>query len=104
MSDERTNPASSVFEGRVVVSGGSNSDEIILNTVEAFDHVGDTWEKMPNMINGRFGHKSIAVKNKLFVVGGIDTNDCEVFDSTTNKFTVLKQPILASRYDFYESF
>ena len=96
-------PTSSAFEGRIVVSGG-NYNFVRLNTVEAYDHVGETWENMPNMINGRYCHKSVAVKHKLFVVGGLDTNDCEVFDSTTSKFTVLKQPTLASRYDLYESF
>ena len=102
MMHARSISACSVFEGRIVVSGGINSER--LNTVEAYDHVGDKWENMPNMINGRFCHKSIPVKNKFFVVGGFDTNDCEVFDSTTNKFTVLKQATLASRYDLYESF
>ena len=89
--------ACSVFEGRVVVSGGLNNG--ILNTVEAYDHVGDVWENMPNMIAGRCEHKTVAVKNKLFVIGGIVTNSCEVYDSNTNKFTLLKQPSLASGFD-----
>ena len=54
---------------------------------------------MPNMINDRYGHKSIAVKNKLFVIGGFLKKDCEVFDSTTNKFTLLKQPTSAFGYN-----
>ena len=89
--------ACSVFEGRVVASGGMNHNNDRLNTVEAYDHVGDTWENMPNMLKVRFGHKSVAVKNKLFVVGGYINSDCEVFDSTTNKFTFLKQTTLASK-------
>ena len=102
MINPRKLSASSVFEGRIVVSGGWFNNR--LNTVEAYDHVRNTWENMPNMINVRYCHKSVAVKNKLFVVGGLSTSNCEVFDSTTNKFTVLKQPTLASRYDLYESF
>ena len=47
---------------------------------------------MPNMIEGRYKHKSVAVKNKLFVIGGL-YRKCEVFDSTTEKFTLLKQPM-----------
>ena len=57
---------------------------------------------MPNMIVRRFCHKSVAVKNKLFVIGGYIK--CEVFDSTTNKFTLLKQPTLASRFNLSEPY
>ena len=35
--------------------------------------------------------------SQLFVIGGFVRNDCEVFDLTTNKFTLLKQPRPASR-------
>ena len=91
--------ACSVFEGRIVVSGGTYN-HIRLKTVKAYDHVGDTWENISNMVIERFGHKSVAVKNKLFAIGGLNTNDCEVFNSTTNKFTLLKQPTLASKYNF----
>ena len=103
MNNARRDKDCSVFEGRIVVSGGRNNFGI-LNTVEAYDHVGDTWENMPNMINERCGHKSVAVKNKLFVIGGLYINYCEVFDSTTNKFSQLKQPTLASGFDLYRPF
>ena len=94
MGNARRASACSVFEGRIVVSGGSNNFRS-LNAVEAYDHVGDAWENMPSMIHKRFHHKSVAVKNKLFVIGGHSTSNCEVFDSTTNKFTLLNQPTLA---------
>lgn len=41
------------------------------------------------MIEERCFYKSTAVKSKLFVVGGSDTNNFVVLDSTTNKFTRL---------------
>ena len=99
MNNARRLSACSVFEGKIVVSGGYYNAS--LNTVEAYDHAGDTWENMPNMIDEREGHKSVAVKNKLFIVGGYSTNNCEVFDSSTNKFTMLKQPTYASGIDVY---
>ena len=43
------------------------------------------------MIERRARHKSVAIKNKLFVVGGTKLT-CEVFDSTFNKFVLLKSP------------
>ena len=96
--------ACSVFEGRVVASGGMNHNNDRLNTVEAYDHVGDTWETLPSMIDERRGHKSTAVKNKLSVVGGIFTSNCEVFDSTANKFAILEQPTSFSWFILYEPF
>ena len=54
------------------------------------------------MINERYYHKSVAVGHKFFVVGGMFINDCEVFDSTTNNFTLLKEPILASGFDLHD--
>ena len=96
MSQPRTYTACSVFEGRIVVSGGFNINGS-LRTVEVYDHIADTWSKMPNMVKDKFGHKSVAVKNKLFVVGGINTISFEVFDSHTDKFTLLKEPQLGFR-------
>lgn len=75
----RANTAFSVFEGRIFVSGGCGNN-YELNTVEAHDHVADKWKKLPDMIQKRYYHKSVAVKNKLFVVGGFYTNNREVYD------------------------
>ena len=101
MSQPIRNSACSVFEGRIVVSGGFNINDS-LKIVEAYDHVGDTWSSMPNMIENRFGHKSVAVKNKLFIVGGINTVSFEVYDSNTEKFSLLKEPQLGIRKVLYE--
>ena len=89
MNDARSCSACAVFEGIIVVSGGFGQNET-LNTVEAYDYVADSWSHMPNMIETRARHKSVAIKNKLFVVGGIYSTTCEVFDSTCNKFALLK--------------
>ena len=95
MNEVRTRLACSVFEGRVVVSGGLRGSIFIndlLNTVEAYDHVANTWFKLPNMIKARYYHKSIAIKNKLFIVGQDVTKTCEVLNSNTNKFCLLNTP------------
>ena len=39
----------------------------------------------------KFGHKSVAVKNKLLVVDGCDANSCEVFDLSAGKFAMLSK-------------
>ena len=80
----------SVFQGRIVVSGG-NHDGGRWETVEAYDHVLNCWSPMPDMNAKRYLHKTCVVKNKMFVVGGcFYTSDCEVFDSLSNMFVWLK--------------
>lgn len=54
-----------------------------LTTVEVYDHLRDRWS--PRMIERRRGHSLVAIRNKLFVVGGTDQQGhkpCEVMDSS----------------------
>ena len=93
LKERRFDAACAVFEGRIVVSGGWYYDNDI-KTVEAYDHVADAWVFMPDMNEDRCHHKSVAIRNKLFVIGGGHWSrglTCEVFDSTCNKFAYLKQ-------------
>ena len=87
MNDARCDASCVVFEGRIVVSGGFIG--LNLNTVEAYDHIVDSWTKMPNMIVRRSSHKSVAFKNKLFIVGGLCESSIEVFDSNCYQFVLL---------------
>ena len=104
MQERRENPASCVLEEKIIVSGGTQKpdDDFVdfvnfydvegkktLNTVEAYDPIDDTWTEFPSMNYSRCRHKSVVVKNKLFVIAG-GTNINEVYDSTSKKFTVLK--------------
>ena len=89
MNQSRYYASSTVFEGKIVVSGGINNE--FLTTVEAYDHVANTWTNMPEMVEERYHHKSVAVKNKLFMVGG-NNKTCEVYDSISKKFVLLKSP------------
>ena len=101
----RSLAACTVFEGRVVVLGGKHSyfPDVTLNTVEAYDQQTDTWSYMPNMIERRGGHSSVAYKNKLFVTGsyyGNGREPCEVFDSTCNHFVFLKKKPNSATFRF----
>ena len=104
MNEKREDPTACVFEEKIIVSGGIQhpDDDFVnyvnfydgnfdrrLNTVEAYEPINDTWTEFPTMNYSRCYHKSVVVKNKLFVLaGGTDIN--EVYDSTSKKFTVLK--------------
>ena len=90
METARERSACAVFEGKIVVSGGSNFGRP-LSTVEAYDHVANEWTNMPYMVEERCRHKSVAIKNKLYMFGGF-TKASEVYDSTCEKFVSLKYP------------
>ena len=92
MNEARCDASCVVFEGRIVVTGGFNINNIKLNTVEAYDHIDDSWTNMPNMVERRQCHKSIALRNKLFLVGRVVYGgNVEVFDSHCNKFVLIKE-------------
>ena len=90
MNQARFNASCALFEGRIVMSGGISDEHVEINSVEAYDHVDDSWSSMPNMIEARGLHKSVAMRNKLFIVGGWTTRSCEFLDSCCNKFVLLK--------------
>ena len=110
LTERRREAACAVFEGRVVVSGGERYhdgdavgedekrnfyfdcfDEVVkvLKTVEQYDPFSDAWSGFPSMINARCRHKSVAMKNKLFVIGG-GTEKCEVYDSDCKAFVAIR--------------
>ena len=91
MKSARMLLSSAVFEGRIVVSGGKQSNVgAPLSSVEAYNSEVDSWSKMPDMVKARYFHRSVAMRNKLFVIGGPTSKPCEIFDSTCNKFALLK--------------
>ena len=98
MLKSRMSFSSVVFEERIVVSGGRNSNiDSPISLVEAYDHTADSWSKMPGMVESRFFHRSVAMRNKIFVIGGFPSARCEVYDSSCNKFALLKSSKMFSR-------
>ena len=91
MNDYRMDAASTVFEGRVVVSGGCNANGL-LRSVEAYDHVADKWSYMPSLIHGSCDHNMSAVSNKLYALGcGFNSDIIEVYDTFCKKFFVVSK-------------
>ena len=85
---ERVKSSCAVFQGKIVVSGGYSYP--VEDRVEVYDHVADSWSEMREMCERRHTHKSVGVKNKLFIIGGVGTPRCEVYDSRLNIFLWLK--------------
>ena len=93
--EAKWNAGCSVFGGRIVISGGTGAggQQLRTNTVQAYDHVSNTWSYMPNMIEKRNLLRSVAIKNKLYIIGGMNSETCEVFDSTCKRFVLLNPPL-----------
>ena len=83
---KKCDTACSVFEGKIVVTGGS-SYSAYLESVEAFDHQRNKWTVLADMIKRRVNHSSVTIGNKLFVIGGNEKKNSEVYDIVSRKFT-----------------
>ena len=97
LNEGRTRAGAAVFQGKIVVSGGWNgvaspnrsSGNDLMNTVEALDFASGAWYFLPNMVERRCWHGSVAAKNKLFVIGGANKPSSEVYDGRCGKFVAL---------------
>ena len=94
--------ACTVFEGKIVVTGGFNYYDRDLKSVEAYDYYENKWSYLSDMIEGRFDHAAVSMSNKLFVIGGRYTTSCEIFDSYSRQFTEIESdltvPNMKSKY------
>ena len=95
MNETRYNAACTVFEIKIVVTGGEYTSGF-RKSVEAYDYYENKWTYLPDMIKVRHYHASVSMGNKLFVVGGYNTSSCEVFDSYSRKYTLINLDIINS--------
>ena len=87
MKQNRNDAACTVFEGKIVVTGGFSK------SVEAYDHYEYEWAYLPDMIEEIEFNASVSMGNKMYVIGGMSTTNCEIFDSFSRKFTFIKPDI-----------
>ena len=92
-NDRRYDAACTVFEGKIVVSGGLGE-----KSVEAFDYYENKWTYLPDMIEKRNDYGAVSMDNKLFVIGGCSNSNCEIFDSFSRKFSCIKSMNLPTQY------
>ena len=99
MNEERFYAASTVFEGKIVVTGGKSDTsysrlrtrEMKLSSVEAYDYYENKWTYLPDMNRGRYNHTSVSMANKMFVIGEFERSSFEMFDSYSRKFHCLTE-------------
>ena len=101
MFDSRITSGCAVFNGCIVSSGGcymetvNNTSQLkYRKTVEKYDYFSNEWSRMPDMLNERSGHALVAVKNKLYAIGGRlisgrSCRECEVYDNLSKKFVIV---------------
>ena len=89
MNEARESAACVVFQGNILVSGGYDTDQNELNTVESYDAFADEWTSMPNTIDNYSYHSLVAIRDKLYVIGNV-TYSVEVFDIACKVFIALK--------------
>ena len=66
-----------------------------LNSVEYYDDVADKWTLSTPMIAKRYEHSAVAFREKIYVLGGINSEDgylrtAEVFDTELEQFSAIK--------------
>ena len=89
MNESRCDAACTVFEGKIVVSGGETVT-CYLKSVEVYDYHENKWTFLPDMIEDRCRHSLVSTGNKLFAIGGALSDSWEVFDSVTRKFSICR--------------
>ena len=87
MKEMRVYSACAIFEGKIVVSGGTMQGGYLNSrkSVEVYDPSSNRWSMMPDMLEGRQSHSSVSIRNKIYMIGGHSRN-VEVFDRSSNKF------------------
>ena len=94
MNESRGHTSSTVFKGKVVVTGGwvqRNFSFRKLKSVEAYCFYENKWTQFPDMLREKSGHNTVSIGNKMFVISIYLCDGCEVFDSISNSFTLLKK-------------
>ena len=102
LNQARSCAACKVFEGKIVVTGGFSSlDSCQLKSVKSYDYYENKWTYLPDMNDKRCFHAAVSMGNKLFVIGGIRTTSCEMFDSCSRIFININSEMKVSALDKY---
>ena len=64
--------ACTIFEGKIIVSGGRTVDAMQskTRTVESYDYYENKWTYLSDMTVARYKHGAVSMGNKMFVIGG----------------------------------
>ena len=74
--------ACAVYRDRIVVSGGFQS----ARSCASYDPIANKWGKFPSMRRERYDHGSVAVGQRLYMVGGFLHDSLEFYDPDAGCF------------------
>ena len=80
------------------IIGGSNTKNIIARYNE--DNYEQTWSKLSDLMQGRYGHGSISIDHKTLIIGGWSSTDTLVF-LYINRFYKNLFLIRFTKYDLF---
>jgi len=96
MNHRRFGHSIDAVNGKIYVMGGASEPGPCLLSIEVYDPVSDKWEEFGNMTNGKAGHGSCVLNDKIYVAGGnlIEPsedvlNDFEFYDPEENAWVNL---------------
>ena len=95
MNTVRNNSATAVVDvddsQAILVTGGRNNTEEILQTAELFHTNKDKWTKVANMRTHRAHHCAVAFHNEVYALGGYDgfntLSTCEKYSTMENQWS-----------------
>lgn len=69
----RAYPCMVFFPDSLVLIGGTNCWEEVFSTVDQYDFLAQTWERLPKLHNARYGASAVTLDERyIFVAGGCD--------------------------------
>ena len=111
LQTKRSNSACTVFEGKVVVTGGftlnverSLSYHEALKSVESYDHHDNKWTCLSDLNTAKSYHISFSMGSKLFVIDSGYLSHYEVYDKFSRKFTMFTFNIPRAKLRYIEAF
>ena len=97
----RDHSSTTLRDGNIFICGGQNSQDV-LSSCELFNVKNQTFTKIGNMYAERLGHASVLLKdNRVLIIGGSYTDVfCEIYNPTTNTFTLCQSGLINDRASF----
>ena len=92
MLTARSDPASTVVDGKIYVFGGLSASGVTLNTVEEYDPALDEWTARASMPTANYGRAACALGQAIYVMGGSSTDlnvqkAMEAYDTASDTWT-----------------
>jgi len=95
MPRKLSNCASAVLDGFVYVSGGYDESNTPTSGLFRYDPGTDRWQQMKSMQHERVAHQMVALRGRLYVIGGAFTVGAEVWDPRTDQWSSIARPCFA---------